>query len=322
MNHSDSPTLVFKNKDEMPALGLGTWKSGPGEVYKAVREAIRIGYRHFDCAARYENEEEIGSALADAMADGEVKREELWITSKLWNNAHQKDLVIPALKESLEKLQLDYLDLYLIHWPVALRPDVIFPSKADEFLSLEEVPLLETWQGMEDCLYQDLARHIGVSNFSVKKLKDLLVKCRFQPEMNQVESHPYLQQKELLSYCHQNDIHFTAYSPLGSMDRPSRLKKEEEPMLLENKVIVDISAAHDCTPAQVLIRWALQRGTSVIPKSTNPKRLQENFAAAQLQLTEADMQAIANLDHHYRFIHGEFWALEGSPYSVATLWDE
>jgi alcohol dehydrogenase (NADP+) len=322
MNPSDIPTLLFQNNDKMPALGLGTWKSGPGEVYKAVREAIRIGYRHFDCAARYDNEEEIGKALSDAMADGDVKREELWITSKLWNNAHQKDHVVPALKESLEKLQLDYLDLYLIHWPVALKPEVIFPSKANEFLSLEEVPLLETWQGMEDCRIQGLAKHIGVSNFSVKKLKDLLPKCRFQPEMNQVESHPYLQQKELLTYCHNNDIHFTGYSPLGSMDRPSRLKKAEEPMLLENKVIVEIAEAHDCTPAQVLIRWALQRGTSVIPKSTNPKRLQQNFAAAAVQLTDEDMQKIAGLDLHYRFIHGEFWAPEGSPYTVATLWDE
>lgn len=322
MNQSDIPTLSFRNDDEMPALGLGTWKSGPGEVYKAVREAIRIGYRHFDCAARYENEEEIGSALADAMADGEVKREDLWITSKLWNNAHQKDHVVPALRESLAKLQLDYLDLYLIHWPVALKPEVIFPSKADEFLSLEEVPLLETWQGMEDCLYQDLARHIGVSNFSVKKLQGLLRDSRFQPEMNQVESHPYLQQDELLEFCHQNDMHFTAYSPLGSMDRPSRLKKKEEPMLLENKVIVNIAEAQGCTPAQVLIRWALQRGTSVIPKSTNPKRLRENFAAAAIQLSDADMKAIGDLDHHYRFIHGEFWTPEGSPYTLASLWDE
>lgn len=306
----------------MPALGLGTWKSGPGEVYKAVREAVRIGYRHFDCAARYENEDEIGNALSDAIADGEVNRNELWITSKLWNNAHQKDHVLPALKESLENLKLDYLDLYLVHWPVALKPEVIFPSNPDEFLSLKEVPLIETWQGMEACVDEGLARHIGVSNFSVKKIENLLPQCRIRPEMNQVESHPYLQQQKLLIYCRQHDIHLTAYSPLGSMDRPSRLKKDEEPILLENGAIKKIAKAHQCSPAQVLIAWALQRGTSVIPKSANPKRLLENFRAAAFTLTDEDMNAIAALDRHYRYIHGEFWTPDGSPYTLANLWDE
>lgn len=321
MNQSAIPTLTFKNNDAMPALGLGTWKSGPGEAYKAVREAIRIGYRHLDCAARYENEEEIGTALSDAISKGDVSREDLWITSKLWNNAHQQDRVLPALRESLEKLQLEYLDLYLVHWPVALKPEVIFPSKASEFLSLDEVPLSETWAGMEEGLEQGLSRHIGVSNFSVKNLREIQKNARIQPEMNQVESHPYLQQQQLLTFCRQHDIHMTAYSPLGSRDRPSRLKKEEEPSLLENAIITRIAQDHQCTPAQVLLAWALQRGISVIPKSTNPQRLRENFASAKLHLPEEDMKRIANLDRDYRFIHGEFWTPAGSPYTLADLWE-
>jgi len=146
----------------MPALGLGTWKSDPGEVYKAVREAIKMGYRHIDCAMIYQNEAEIGQAFSDAFKDGDVKREELWITSKLWNNAHIKDDVQPALENTLKDLQLDYLDLYLIHWPVALKPGVGFPSSEDDFLSLKEVPTAVTWSGMEECKKVGLAKHIGV----------------------------------------------------------------------------------------------------------------------------------------------------------------
>ena len=201
MSQNNPSPLTFENKDQMPAFGLGTWKSGPGEVYKAVREAIRIGYRHIDCAARYDNEGEVGQAIADAISDGDVERKDLWITTKLWNNAHRRDLVIPALKESLAKLQLEYLDLYLIHWPVVLKPEVVFPSKGSEMLSLEDVPTIETWRGMEESLEQGLCRHIGVSNFSQKKLQALLQEARIKPEMNQFELHPYLQQKELIDYC-------------------------------------------------------------------------------------------------------------------------
>lgn len=322
MTNSYTPFLTFQNQDKMPSMGLGTWKSGPGEVYKAVREAIRIGYRHFDCAARYENEEEIGTALADAVAAGEVSRADLWITTKLWNNAHQEKAVLPAIRESLAKLQLDYLDLYLMHWPVALKPEIIFPANGSEFLSLEEVPLMETWRALEAVHDAGLCRHLGVSNFSIKKLKALQAGARIAPEMNQVESHPYLQQTELLAYCKGAGIHLTAYCPLGSMDRPARVKNADDPILLDNPRIREIAEAHACTPAQVLIRWSLQRGTSVIPKSVNPKRLQENFESQQLELSAADMEAIATLDRHHRYINGNIWTPVGSPYTLASLWDE
>ena len=315
-------TLIFKNNDEMPMLGLGTWKSSKGEVYKAVREAINIGYKHFDCAWIYENESEIGDALNDAIKNGDVKREELWITSKLWNNRHGKENVRTGIKDSLNSLNLDYLDLYLIHWSVALKPDVIFPQKPDDFYSLEEKPLTATWSGMEKCVEDGLAKHIGVSNFSVKKLKELITNSGIQPEMNQIELPPLLQQKKMLDFCKAKNIHLTAYSPLGSMDRIQDFKAADEPNLLENSVIKNIAENNKCMPAQVLIKWAIQRGTSVIPKSTNPERLKQNFEAQKINLSVNDMNKIAGLDKHYRFIKGGFWALEGSAYTLANLWDE
>ena len=212
-------TLEFKNNDQMPILGLGTWKAEPGVVGNAVREAIRIGYRHIDCAAIYGNEAEIGIALEGAIQEGLVTREELWVTSKLWNNAHAKEGVPIALKKTLADLRLDYLNLYLIHWPVATKPDVVFPRKADDFFSLAEMPLSETWAGMEDCVERGLVKHIGVSNFSINKIEELS-NSKTRPEVNQIELHPYLQQDDMLSYCSTTNIHLTAYSPLGSIDRP------------------------------------------------------------------------------------------------------
>ena len=315
-------TFKFSNNDEMPAFGLGTWKSSQGEVYEAVRTAIKMGYRHIDCAALYNNEPEIGQAFADAFKDGDVKREELWITSKLWNNVHKKDAVRPALEQTLKDLQLEYLDLYLIHWPVVLKDDVVFPSSEDDFLSLEEVPISETWSAMEECVKTRLTRHIGVSNFSVKKIKDLLGYCSIRPEVNQIELHPFLQQKAMLEFCNKENMVLTAYSPLGSSDRSPQFKGPDEPSLFEHETIVDIAKANGISPAQVLICWAIQRGTSVIPKSVNPERLKQNFEAASMELTEEEMARIAKMDTNGRFIIGQFWTAPRKGYTVETLWDE
>ncbi len=313
--------LTFRNGDEMPALGLGTWKSDPGEVGAAVREAIRIGYRHFDCAAIYGNEAEIGGALGEAFDAGEVRREELWITSKLWNNAHRRQDVEPALRKTLEDLRLAQLDLYLMHWPIAAKPGVTFPESPDDFLSWDEVPLTETWEAMEACVKKGLVRHIGVSNFCVANLAKL-ENTSIPPEMNQVELHPLLQQNDLLGECRKRGIHLTAYSPLGSLDRPPRLVREGDPILLETPEIVRIAQKHGVTAAQVLVAWAIQRGTAVIPKSVNPQRLRENFEAAGLELDPEDLEAIAALDRHFRFVDGAVWTTNGSPYSLADLWGE
>ena len=312
-------SLTFNNNDKMPILGLGTWKAEPGDVGKAVQEAVRIGYRHIDCAAIYGNEAEIGKALQEVLQTGLVKRDELWITSKLWNNAHAREEVSIALEKTLADLRLDYLDLYLIHWPVATRPDVIFPRKADDFFSLAEMPLNETWAGMEDCVESGLIKHIGVSNCSIKKIEELS-SAKIRPEVNQIELHPYLQQEEMLNYCKKHNIYLTAYSPLGSGDRPEAMKAANEPSLLENSTVVNIAQAHGCNAAQVLLKWAIERGTSVIPKSTNPGRLAENLDAANLKLGNQEMAELAKLERGFRYVNGEFWTMEGSPYTLAELW--
>lgn len=309
-------------QDKMPAIGLGTWKSAEGEVGEAVKAAVRAGYRHIDCAPIYGNEAEIGKALQELFAAGEVRREDLWITSKLWNDAHRKEDVIPALKKTLSDLQLDYLDLFLIHWPVAQRKGVALPESPNDFVSLEEVPLSQTWQGMEEAVREKLTRNIGVSNFSWQKLVGLTKAASIPPAVNQVELHPFLAQNALLEFCRQENILLTAYSPLGSGDRPSGIRKADEPRPLSEPTVLKIAQKHGVSPAQVLIQWAVARGTAVIPKSTNPSRIKENLSAAQLSLDTTDIEQLNALDKHYRIIDGSFWTPEGSPYTLATLWDE
>ncbi len=315
-------TVQFENGDQMPTFGLGTWKSNPGEVHAAVKEALRLGYRHIDCAAVYGNEAEIGQALTEAFNEGIVKREDLWITSKLWNNAHGAADVEPAFMKTLQDLQLDYLDLYLIHWPVVIRSGLAAHSSADDLLSLEQVPTIETWTAMEALVEKGLCRQLGVSNFSVKKLDELVKKAKIKPVMNQVELHPYLQQPKMLEFCKANSISLTAYAPLGSSDRPERLKTADEPVLLEEPTIQKIANKYGVSSAQVLLAWALQRGTLVIPKSVTPARIKQNLDAVAVKLSEQDMEDIAALDRHRRYVSGNFWIFEGGPYTMENIWDE
>jgi alcohol dehydrogenase (NADP+) len=314
-------TLAYLNGDQMPILGLGTWKSVPGEVYTSVREAIRIGYRHLDCATSYGNEVEIGNAIRDAIKEGQVTRREVWITSKLWSNAHGRDNIDAALESTLKDLGLDYLDLYLIHWPIPLKPSAVFASSGADFERPAEVPIQSTWEGMEAAVSAGLTRHIGVSNFSAKKLRDLLPYCKIKPEVNQVELHPLLQQPELVEYCTSQGIHMTAFAPLGSSDRPDFLKAPDAPVLLDNAVIKSIAQGRGCTPAQVLLAWHVHRGIAAIPKSVTPSRLLENLGAAEIELSSADLERIAGLNQNYRLIDGSFWVMEGSPWTVQSIWD-
>src|SRR5690554_5901906 len=312
--------LKFNNGDTMHAIGLGTWKANGEKLKTAVKDALYAGYRHIDTAATYGNEEVIGEALAEVFAEGNIKREDVFITSKLWNDSHAEKDVIPALQQSLKRLQLDYLDLFLIHWPVAFKLGVAFPKSANDYLPIEKAPIIDTWKQLERAKKNGLAKHIGVSNFSVKKLKDLISKATIKPEMNQVELHPLLQQNDLLEFCKSENILLTAYSPLGSGDRISAMKAEDEPNMFDIDVLKEIAKDRSATVPQVLIAWHNHRGCAAIPKSTTKDHIISNFKSADVELRDSDMEKIAKLDRHYRYINGKFFEEESKGY--VNLYDE
>lgn len=310
-------TFTFKNGDTMPVLGIGTWRSQPEEVYEAVLEALRAGYRHIDCAQIYKNEREVGQALDYAFRYGIVKRDEIFVTSKLWNSDHAPMRVETAINRSLANLQLKYLDLYLIHWPVAFKGGVDLPAKADELVPVSELPLAQTWNAMIEIQQKSFTRHIGVSNFNIPKINDLITETKIQPEVNQIELHPYFQQNELVDFCHKNRIIITAYSPLGG-----QRMSDKNIIIQEDTTIINIARKHNSTPAQIILAWNIQRGVAVIPKSVNKNRIIENFETLNIKLSKDDMQQITQLDRNLRVTTGEYWTVSGSSYTQEWLWNK
>lgn len=299
-------TLTLNNGLTVPTLGLGTWRSEKLEAGRAVEFALTsAGYQHIDCASIYGNEKEIGEAFTRVFKASKVKREDIFITSKLWNTNHHPDHVEAACRKTLADLQLEYLDLYLIHWGIAFEygddPEPVRNGAA----TTEPVPLYQTWQAMEQLIDKGLVKSIGVANYTAPMIVDLLSYSKIKPVMNQIEIHPYNSQAGLVEYCQKNQIHVTAYSPLGSVDagvaRP-----------LQDPVILDFAKKYNTTPAQVLIKWALQRGLVVIPKSTKPERIAENISVTNLVLADEDMASINALNKNHRFVDpSEWW---GIPY--------
>lgn len=245
------PKITLNNGLKVPALGLGTWKSKPGEVTAAVKAAIDVGYRHFDCAHVYGNEKEVGVAIKDKIAEGVVKREDLWITSKLWNVFHSPEKVEPALKTTLSNLGLEYLDLYLIHWPMGFKEGgELFPlNAAGDKILYSDVDYVDTWKAMEQVVKKGMTKSIGLSNFNTVQTERVLKIASIKPVTNQVECHPYLNQKKLAAWSKERGIILTAYSPLGSPDRP--WAKPDDPQLLQDPELVAIAKRLGKSPAQV-----------------------------------------------------------------------
>ncbi|MFK8054244.1 MAG: aldo/keto reductase [Woeseiaceae bacterium] len=304
-------TTISVGNAAMPAVGLGIWKIDPADTAQAIYDAIEVGYRHIDSAADYGNEKEAGEGIQRAIADGLVTREELWITSKLWNTFHRREHVELACQRSLSDLGLDYLDLYLIHFPIAMPfvafedrypPEWIFDPKADEpTMQLDNVPLHETWAAMEDLVAGGLVRQIGVCNYNSGLLHDLMAYAKIKPAMLQVEMHPFLTQQKLLRIAKAYDIPVTAFSPLGALSYVSIDMANPSDTVLTAPAVVTAAERASRTPAQVVLRWGIQRGTAIIPKTSKKARLQENLSLFDFELTTEEMQAIDALDANRRF---------------------
>ena len=271
-------SVRLSSQATQPMVGLGTWQAPKGQVRDAVKAALETGYVHLDCAAAYANEDEVGEALEDAFARGVATRADLFVTSKLWNDRRRPEDVRAGLLQTLKDLRLEYLDLYLIHWPVCWRRGTLMQDDAD-------ASILECWRELERCVDEGLIRSIGVSNFSRPKLEELIRDARVKPAVNQIESHPLLPNTELVRWCQSNDIAVTAYSPLA-----------QGGAVFTDPTVTSIADKHGVTPAQVLLRWNVERGVVVIPKSVTPKRIAQNAEVFGFGLDDDDMRRMESLD--------------------------
>ena len=295
----------------MPRVGFGLWKIPKDICSKSVYKAINSGYRHLDSASDYGNEGEVGKGIKLALEDGLCKREDLWITSKLWNTYHHPDHVSQALEKTLKDLQLDYLDLYMIHFPISLKfvpfeeryPPEWFndPSSPDPKMIPSKIPLSDTWRAMELLKESGLVKHIGVCNYSSGLLHDLMNYCKIKPEVLQIESHPYLTQEKLIKLAQNYNLEVTAFSPLGSISYEELGGAKEEESLIRNETIMSIAKELDITPAQLILSWALNRGTSLVVKSIDESRMKENLDVMNIKLEEATLDEISQLNINKRY---------------------
>lgn len=294
-----------------PPVGLGLWKVENDRAPGLIVEAVERGYRHLDSACDYGNETEVGQGISKCLEKGIVARNDLWITSKLWNTFHRPEHVRSACERSIRDLQVDYLDLYLIHFPISqayVAPEVRYPpgwffepDARPPRMKIDPVPILDTWRAMEELVDAGLVRQIGVSNFGVSLIRDLLASARIRPSVLQIESHPYLTQEKLIRFCQIERMAITAFSPLGAPSYvPLGMAKAEDSVLKE-PIVQSIAKQKSVTPAQIVLRWGVQRGTSIIPKTSNPERLSENIDLFDFELTQEEMQLISRLNRNQRF---------------------
>lgn len=295
----------------MMAVGLGLWKIEREETAEVVCNAIAAGYRHLDSAADYGNEIEVGAGIDQAINRGLCTREDLWITSKLWNTYHRPEHVQAACEKTLSDLGVDYLDLYLIHFPISLQyvdfdtrypPEWIFDPEAESpTMQIDPVPLQDTWKAMEQLVKSGLVKQIGVCNYNTGLLHDLMAYAEIKPAMLQIESHPYLTQTSLIRTAQSYGLGVTAFSPLGALSYVSLDMAAENESVLQQEPVLAAASRLDRSPAQIVLRWGIQRGTAVIPKTTNPDRLKENLALFDFELSEAEMAALSALNRDRRF---------------------
>lgn len=288
---------------DMPVIGLGTWQSKTGEVGSAVKAAIEAGYRHIDTAYIYRNEAAIGSALKEVLAEGKLRREDLFITSKLWQTRHHAEDVKPSLQESLDRLGVTYLDLYLIHSPLAFqRGPELLPKDEEGNVIFDDVSYVETWKAMEACVDQGLVRSIGLSNFNSRQIQQIIDDCRIRPAVLQVEIHPYFQQEKLVNFCHERNIAVTSYSSFCSPGLVTRSGPLASLTVLDNECLQLVAGRHGKTVAQIVLRWLIQRNIIVIPKSVTPARIHENIQVFDFELSDVDMEEIKKIDTDTRLL--------------------